>query len=90
MAFIVFFTIRRHRKLLLKLNHTSPFPSASNISITRCTRGFCCSSGNDINSSMLNAPELSKSNFRNLFPSLRISSASTEKQKPSQYHKNNS
>lgn len=27
---------------------------------------------------MLNAPELSKSSFRNLFPNLRISSASTE------------
>lgn len=56
---------------------TSPFPSASKMSMTRCTSGFCCSSGRDMNSSMDSAPELSKSNLRNLLPSRRISSAST-------------
>lgn len=56
---------------------TSPLPSASNMSMTRCTRGFCCSSGSDMNSSMESAPELSRSSFRNRLPSRRISSAST-------------
>lgn len=59
------------------LKSTSPLPSASNMSITRCTNGFCCNSGKDINSSMLRAPLLSRSNFRNLFPNLLISSTST-------------
>lgn len=60
------------------LKSTSPFPSVSNMSMTRCTRGFCWSSGKDINSSTLREPELSRSSFLNLFPSLLISSASTE------------
>lgn len=67
--------------LKLPLKSTSPFPSASNISITRWTSGFCCNSGSDINSSILKDPELSRSSFRKRFPSLRISSASTVKQK---------
>lgn len=62
----------------LPLKSTSPLPSASKISITRWTNGFCCNSGSDMNSSILRAPELSKSNFLNLFPSRRISSASTK------------
>lgn len=60
------------------LKSTSPFPSVSNISMTRCTSGFCCNSGRDINSSTLREPELSRSSFLNRFPSLLISSASTE------------
>uniref|UniRef100_A0A0E9RWC0 Uncharacterized protein n=1 Tax=Anguilla anguilla TaxID=7936 RepID=A0A0E9RWC0_ANGAN len=44
--------------------------------MTRCTRGFCCNSGKDMNSSTLKEPELSRSSFLNLFPSLLISSAS--------------
>ncbi len=59
------------------LKSTSPLPSVSNISMTLCTRGFCCSSGKDMNSSTLRDPELSRSSFLNLFPSLLISSAST-------------
>lgn len=52
------------------------------MSMTRCTRGFCCSSGKDMNSSTLRDPELSRSSFLNRFPSLLISSASTgEKQR---------
>lgn len=49
------------------------------MSITRCTRGFCWSSGKDMNSSTLREPELSRSSFLNLFPSRLISSASTER-----------
>lgn len=56
---------------------TSPLPSASNMSMTLCTSGFCCSSGSDMNSSMESAPELSRSSLRNRLPSRRISSAST-------------
>lgn len=63
----------------IPLKSTSPFLSSSNISITRCTSGFCCSSGSIINSSVLIEPELSKSNFLNRLPNLLISSASTEK-----------
>lgn len=47
------------------------------MSITRCTNGFCWSSGSDMNSSTLSEPELSRSSFLNLLPSLLISSAST-------------
>lgn len=53
----------------------------SKISITRCTSGFCCNSGRDINSSTLSEPELSKSSFLKRFPSRLISSASTRKVK---------
>lgn len=60
------------------LKSTSPFPSVSNMSMTLCTSGFCCSSGRDMNSSTLREPELSRSSFLNRFPSLLISSASTE------------
>lgn len=60
------------------LKSTSPLRSVSNISITRCTRGFCCNSGNDINSSILKEPELSRSNLRNLLPNRFISSPSTK------------
>lgn len=60
------------------LKSTSPFPSWSKISITLCTKGFCCNSGNDINSSTDNEPEWSKSSFLNLFPRRFISSGSTE------------
>lgn len=59
------------------LKSTSPLPSVSNISMTLCTSGFCCNSGKDMNSSTLRDPELSRSSFLNLFPSLLISSAST-------------
>lgn len=59
------------------LKSTSPFPSVSKMSMTLCTSGFCCSSGSDMNSSTLSEPELSRSSFLNLFPSLLISSAST-------------
>ena len=34
--------------------------------MTRCTKGFCWSSGKDMNSSTDREPELSKSNFLNL------------------------
>lgn len=61
------------------MKSTSPLQSVSNISITRWTSGFCCSSGSDMNSSTDNAPLPSKSNFLNLRASLRISSASTIK-----------
>ena len=64
--------------IYLPLKSTSPFPSVSNMSMTRCTRGFCWSSGRDMNSSTLSEPELSRSSFLNLFPNLLISSASTE------------
>lgn len=60
------------------LKSTSPLPSASKISMTRCTNGFCCNSGNDMNSSTLNAPELSKSSLRKRLPKRLISSASTK------------
>lgn len=60
------------------LKSTSPFPSVSKMSMTRCTSGFCWSSGKDMNSSTLREPELSRSSFLNLFPSRLISSASTE------------
>lgn len=46
------------------------------MSMTRWTRGFCCSSGRDINSSMDSEPELSRSSFLNRFPRRLISSAS--------------
>lgn len=61
----------------IPLKSTSPFPSVSNMSMTLCTSGFCWSSGSDMNSSTLREPELSRSSFLNLFPSLLISSAST-------------
>lgn len=61
------------------LKSTSPLPSVSNMSMTRCTSGFCWSSGRDMNSSTLREPELSRSSFLNLFPSRLISSASTGK-----------
>lgn len=61
----------------LPLKSTSPFPSVSNMSITRCTSGFWCNSGKDINSSTLSEPDWSRSSLRNRFPSLLISSAST-------------
>ena len=64
------------------LKSTSPLPSVSKISMTRCTSGFCCSSGSDINSSTLSEPDPSKSNFLNRFPSLFISSASTTSSAP--------
>lgn len=71
----------------LPLKSTSPFPSVSKISMTRCTSGFCWSSGSDMNSSTLSEPELSRSSFLNLFPSLLISSASTEtKQRDDYFH----
>lgn len=63
--------------LYLPLKSTSPLPSVSKMSMTRCTRGFCCSSGNDMNSSTLSDPDLSRSSFLNRFPSLFISSIST-------------
>jgi len=59
------------------LKSTSPLPSVSNISITRWTRGFCWSSGSDMNSSTLSDPDLSRSSFLNRLPSLFISSIST-------------
>ena len=62
----------------LPLKSTSPLPSVSNMSITLWTKGFCCNSGKDINSSILKEPELSKSSFLNRLPSLLISSTSTE------------
>lgn len=71
------FTLNCDTPWMNSLKSTSPLPSASNISITRCTRGFCCSSGSDINSSTLSAPELSKSSLRKRLPNRRISSAST-------------
>lgn len=55
----------------------SPLPSVSKISITRCTSGFCCNSGIDINSCTLNEPLPSISNFLKRLPNRRISSAST-------------
>lgn len=67
----------KHECMGVPLKSTSPFPSWSNMSITRWTRGFCWSSGRDMNSSMLREPELSKSSFRKRFPNLLISSAST-------------
>lgn len=71
--------------LFLPLKSTSPFPSESKISMTLWTSGFCCSSGSDMNSSTERAPELSRSSFRNRFPSLLISSASTAKNKKMKY-----
>lgn len=69
----------------IPLKSTSPLPSVSNMSITLCTSGFCWSSGSDMNSSTLSEPELSRSSFLNLFPSLLISSASTgQRQKEKQ------
>ena len=59
------------------LKSTSPLPSVSKMSMTRCTSGFCCSSGSFMNSSTLSAPELSRSNFRKRLPRRRISSGST-------------
>ena len=44
--------------------------------MTRCTSGFCCSSGSVMNSSTESDPELSMSNFLNRLPNLLISSAS--------------
>ena len=76
--FIDYLTCSLSKTTFLPLKSTSPFPSVSNISITRCTKGFCCNSGRDMNSSTLKEPELSKSSFLNLFPSLLISSASTK------------
>lgn len=70
------------------LKSTSPFPSVSNMSITLCTSGFCCSSGSDMNSSTLSEPELSRSSFLNLFPSLLISSASTGQRQRKRREKN--
>ena len=64
--------------IMVPLKSISPLRSVSNISMTRCTNGFCWSSGSVINSSMLNDPELSRSSFLNRLPSLFISSASTE------------
>ena len=49
----------------------------SKISITRCTSGFCCNSGIDINSCTLKEPLPSISNFLKRLPNRRISSAST-------------
>ncbi len=72
------------------LKSTSPFPSVSNISMTRCTSGFCCNSGRDINSSTLREPELSRSSFLNRFPSLLISSASTERERDVEKSENKS
>ena len=48
--------------------------------MTLLTRGFCCSSGRDMNSSIDNDPEPSRSSFLNLFPSLFISSESNAAQ----------
>jgi hypothetical protein len=59
------------------LKSTSPFPSVSKRSMTRCTSGFCCRSCICINSSLLNAPEPSMSSFLKRLPSLFISSVST-------------
>lgn len=64
------------RKVIVPLKSTSPFPSVSKMSMTRWTRGFCCSSGRDMNSSMDSEPELSRSSFLNRFPRRLISSAS--------------
>ncbi|TNN80952.1 hypothetical protein EYF80_008608 [Liparis tanakae] len=47
------------------------------MSMTLWTRGFCCSSGSDMNSSTLREPELSRSSFLKRFPRRLISSAST-------------
>lgn len=69
----------RGRDVRSPLKSTSPLPSVSNMSMTRCTSGFCWSSGRDMNSSTLREPELSRSSFLNLFPSRLISSASTGK-----------
>ena len=65
----------------LPLKSTSPLPSVSKMSITLWTRGFWCSSGRDMNSSILRAPELSRSSFLNLFPNRLISSMSTERKR---------
>lgn len=72
--------------LYAPLKSTSPLPSVSKMSMTRWTSGFCWSSGNDMNSSTLRDPELSRSSFLNLLPSLLISSASTGKQEESERH----
>lgn len=71
---------QKHTLIILSspLKSTSPLPSVSNMSMTRWTSGFCWSSGNDMNSSTLRDPELSRSSFLNRLPSLLISSASTE------------
>lgn len=71
--------LRASRRVSSPLKSTSPFPSVSKMSMTRCTSGFCCSSGRDMNSSTLSEPELSRSSFLNRFPSLLISSASTRR-----------
>ena len=70
------FTLNWLTPWMNSLKSTSPLPSSSKRSITRWTRGFCCNSGKDMNSSTDSDPELSRSSFLNRFPSRLISSAS--------------
>ena len=53
-------------KYLCNKTHIKHVPNLTNPPITLCTSGFCCNSGNDMNSSTLSDPELSKSSFLNL------------------------
>ena len=54
-------SLKREKVAIQKKAHFWKFPP-----ITLCTSGFCWSSGNDMNSSTLKLPELSRSSFLNL------------------------
>ena len=70
-------SLTKSTKRTSPLKSTSPLLSSSNMSMTRCTSGFCCSSGSDMNSSTLSAPLPSRSSFLKRRASRRSSSAST-------------